>query len=326
MKSLEQLGEFGLIRQLTRGLATQDSVLQGVGDDCAVLDIEGHPWLVTCDMSVEDIHFRRTTAPPDAIGWKVAAGAISDIAAMGGTPRFVTVAIAIPRKLELSFLQSMYEGMQHVVENCGAVIVGGDTTKTHGPLTIDITVIGDTQSQPLLRSGAKAGDYLAVTGQPGCAAAGLAALEKGKDILVLKKAHLYPMPQLAQGRWFAERQGVHAMIDVSDGVMQDAGHLAECSKLGVNIETALVPLAVELEAYSQDLFYKPIEMALGGGEGYELLVALDGGEAEKIVEEFRTRFPKVPFQIIGQFVSGKVGVTLDYAPAKLQGFDHFKRG
>ncbi len=324
MSTLSSLGEFGLIRRLTQNVHPGEGVLTGIGDDCAVLRLGDRQLLVTCDASIEDVHFRRALAAPEAIGWKSAASALSDIAAMGGQPRFVLITLACPAETDLGFLEGVYRGMADAVAHCGAVIVGGDTTQSPSGLVIDVTVIGEpTGSRHLLRCGACEGDYLAVTGHPGCSAAGLLALERHIDAPSLVPAHLHPIPRIAEGQWLAEQHPVHAAIDLSDGLLQDAGHLADASGLGLDLDSRMLPLDPALTAFCAAQNVNALDLALNGGEEYELILALRPDEAAAIATAFTHRF-QVPLALIGRFTSHGSGLRMDGAPIQPLGFNHFR--
>jgi len=322
--TLRELGEFGLIKRLAAALPANDAGVTGIGDDCAIVRIGGQLLLVSCDASLENIHFSRNLAPPEAIGWKACASAFSDIAAMGGQPRFALVTLACPTDTDLAFLDRLYRGMERAAAYCGAVIVGGDTAKSPSGLLIDVMVIGEPSNERyLLRRGAQAGDALAVTGWPGRAAAGLKALETGIDAADLIEAHLHPIPRIREGQWFAERPEAHAMIDLSDGLAQDAGHLAEAAALGIDLTPDALPLAPALATYQNQLGVNALDMMLAGGEDYELAVALDAGAAPKLCESFVKQFP-IPLTVVGRFTTAWTGVRIAGKFPKATGYDHFR--
>lgn len=323
MKFVRDIGEFGLINRVARMLPGNETTVVGIGDDCAVLKIGNALTLVSCDASIEDVHFRRRLAAPEDIGWKAMASAISDIAAMGGQPHFALITLACPGDTETEFVDRLYYGFTTVARRFGAAIVGGDTTRSPSGIVMDIMVLGEPmEDRYLLRRGAQCGDVLAVTGYPGRSAAGLLALERGFPACPLIPAHLFPVPRVEEGKWFAQQPGVHAMIDLSDGLVQDAGHIAERSALGLDIDPERMPIATELEAYKEILGIDPRDMALGGGEDYELILALDPKQANKIQQAFRERFFQ-PMSIIGNFTEASLGLRLAGEPIPPKGFDHF---
>ena len=205
MNTLSDLGEFGLIERLSRMLPATPNVLENIGDDCAVLRVFDHMLLLSSDLCIEGIHFRRDLMHPEEIGWKAAAAAISDIAAMGGAPMFSLVSLACPSDTEVTFCEGLYQGLTNVFSRYGGVIAGGDISRIHGPLTIDIAVIGEArQNKCLRRKGALPGDVLAITGLPGLSAGGLHALEHGNRDPDLTQRHCWP-PPAGSGRTVALR-------------------------------------------------------------------------------------------------------------------------
>jgi len=325
MTSLRDLWEFGLIRRLTCGLPESGAVVQCVGDDCAVVRVGERLLLVSTDACVEDVHFSRRTASPADIGWKAAAAAVSDIAAMGGEARYVLVSLACPVDIPAEVLDGLYGGIREAVDACGAVIIGGDTTESLARMVLDVVVIGETaEGRYRLRRGARPGDVLAVTGYPGRSAAGLLALELGVRAPALTEAHLRPRPRLAEGRWLALREEVHALIDVSDGLAQDAAHIAEASDAGADIDPETLPVAPVLEEYRGVLGIAPRDLILAGGEDYELAMAIDGDACEDLLRDFRAAFA-TPITAVGRFTAAPKGIRIAGAVPEMSGFDHFRR-
>lgn len=320
---LRSLGEFGLIDRVRRVLRAPEVDMAGIGDDCAVLRVGDRVLLATCDAAVEDVHFSQAWATPEDIGWKCAAAAISDIAAMGGRPLFVLSTLACPPMADPDFVERLYQGMQSAVAHCATGIVGGDTVRSNQGFVVDITVIGEPMphGRYLLRSGAQAGDVLAVTGWPGRSGAGLAALQQGVEAPEAVAAHLHPLPRLAAGQWLAELAAAHALIDVSDGLAQDAGHLAADSGVGLDLWPEALPIGTGLREAAEALGLSPEPFVLGGGEDYELAVALEAGEAAALCAAFEAALG-LPLTVVGRFGAG-AGVTVGGEPLPLGGFDHF---
>lgn len=320
---LQHLGEFGLIDRFRAYVQGGQGVLQGIGDDCAVLAFGDRIVLASIDAFVEDVHFSRKFSSPEAVGHKAAMAALSDIAAMGGMARFVLVTLAIPPQTETPWLEEVYRGIGKAAEACGATVVGGDTTGNPAGLVIDVTVLGEpVEGRYLLRSGAKAGDLLAVTGRPGASAAGLHALQAGLAAPDLIHAHLWPTARIREGQWLAARPEVCAMIDLSDGLLQDAGHIAAASQCGLSIDTTQIAPPDALMSFAEDSGLSPVEWALQSGEEYELVVALDREKGREIAREFETQFG-LPLQIIGQFTDDADTIRVDGEITSLKGYDHF---
>jgi thiamine-monophosphate kinase len=324
METMGSLGEFGFIDRISRHISGGDHVLVGPGDDCAVIQSGGKVLLVTCDASLENIHFDCAQASAEEIGWKAAAGAISDIAAMGGLPQHLVVTLGAPASTPVSDLDEMYNGIRGVASPFNTVVIGGDTIRSPHGLLLDITVLGEApDGKYLLRKGAHSGDMLVVTGTPGRSAAGRLARGEGMDSPALEEAHYHPLPRVAEGQWLNQREEVHALVDVSDGVVQDAGHIACASNLGVAFTSASVaidPVLVDFciqrgESIQDYVFY--------GGEDYELAFAVAADRCETLLRDFREAFD-IPVHILGEFSDTFTGTLVDGEPPQSTGWDHFK--
>lgn len=324
METVGSIGEFGLIARIARLVPSASSVIEGIGDDCAVLRLGSHVMLVSCDLSIENVHWRRSHAPAESIGWKAAASALSDIAAMGGMPLFCLVSLACPADTEVAFIDGLYDGMLEAVALCGASIVGGDTTRSTEGIVVDVTVIGEPVGRYVTRRGALPGDMLVATGRLGLAAAGLDAIETGTAAPELVRAHYRPTPRSPEGQWLSDCPDVHAMIDISDGLVQDAGHLAETARLGVDIDPALLPIAPELTAYCAERGLNAHSFILSGGEDYELAFAVAAEHADEIVLAFRRQF-HTDINIVGTFTDAWRDVRVAGTTSGARGFDHFSR-
>ncbi|NUM56005.1 MAG: thiamine-phosphate kinase [Candidatus Hydrogenedentes bacterium] len=324
MQTLRDIGEFGLIDRLERFLPTSPLVIEGIGDDCAVLRFGDKQLLVSTDLFVENVHFRREWAAPADIGWKAAASSLSDIAAMGGAPLFCLTSLACPADTPTAFVEEMYQGLSSAMSRFSAVIVGGDTTCTESGIALDVIVIGETVGNRCLRRhGAEAGDHVVVTGHCGMSAAGLHALRHGHDVPELVLAHLRPTPRISEGQWLCRRTGVHAMIDVSDGLVQDLGHIASFSYLGINLMSETFPVPAVLSRYAWENQCKPDAFVLHGGEDYELAFTVAAAEANAVLDAFHHEF-RVETTTIGVVTDKWLGVRIDGEPIEAAGYDHFK--
>ena len=324
MLTVKELGEFGLIRRLMPILAENGpSVVKGIGDDCAVVRVGERILLVSSDLSIEHVHFRRTTLSPVDIGYKAAASSLSDIAAMGGIPLFCQVSFACPGATPVEVVESVFEGIQDAVSSAGATVVGGDTSSSPEGMIIDMTVFGEPVGERyLMRRGAHAGDLLAVTGPLGWSAAGFGALERGEDAPDLIRAHARPQPRFLEGQWLCGQSAIHAMIDISDGLAQDVGHMAKASGLGVHLLGQQAPITPLLAAFSAAHGMDALQLALSGGEDYELAFALDPVFEKDISAKFRQLFHR-NLWIVGAFTEAWEGVRLDGNPLTQTGFNHF---
>ena len=325
MASLEELGEFGFI-DLARNFAEMRSgVLESIGDDCAVIESGDRPLVVTSDLLLEDVHFRRATTTADNLGWKLASVNLSDVAAMGAQPLYAQVSVALPPNLDETYATDLMKGMHDALTEHGAVITGGDTTASAGPLVLHMTLIGAvTDTRYLTRRGARQGDVVAVTGHPGRAAAGLHIQEHGLAYNALVLALHRPRALVPEGQWLAAQDTVHAMIDVSDGVVQDVRHIATASDLAIALDSKRLPVDPMLAEFCGQTNLDPHAFILSGGEDYELAICMAAESAETISVAFESQFG-CPLTPIGRCDSGE-GVTVDGSAFERGGFDHFSGG
>jgi thiamine-monophosphate kinase len=268
--TLADAGEFGLISVLTGRFGQDAHVYVGPGDDAAVLRTPKGHVVVSTDLLVEGRHFRREWAQAADIGRKAAAANLSDINAMGGTAHSLTVGLAAPPELPAKWALDLADGIAEEAALVGASIVGGDLTRAD-EVVVAITVMGTCEVSPVLRSGAKPGDTVALAGRQGWAAAGLAVLARGfRSPRVLVEAYQRPQPPYAAGL-AAARAGATAMIDVSDGLVADAGHIAADSDVALDIERSSFELAEPMQAVGSALGVDPMQFVLGGGDDHAIL-------------------------------------------------------
>lgn len=310
------LGEFELIARLTSGLAPREDVRLGVGDDCAIMDFAGDQLLLaTCDCQVEGVHFTLQTSSPAQIGRKALAINLSDIAAMGGVPRFALVSLLIPSHLPLEIVEEMYTGLRQEAERFATAIVGGNISHagcvgSNSSLTIDITLLGSVaRDHAITRSGACPGNVLCVTGYLGDAAAGLFTLlhpehissQAARDQVCV--AHRTPQPRIAEGHILSQfgPQVITAMLDVSDGLSGDLVHLCEQSRVGARVELARLPLSPAIHTIAYETGQDPWHWALHGGEDYELLFTITQGYEQQVIEAVQTA-TGTPVTIIGSIL------------------------
>jgi len=261
-----------------------------IGDDAAVLALApGAVLVATTDLVIEDVHFRRSSASPADVGWKAMAVNLSDIAAMGAEPRWALVGLALPDSTEVDAVDALYAGMREAAAPHGVVIVGGDTSTSPGGWMICVTLLGEHAGSPRLRSGARPGDAVAVTGTLGRSAAGLALLQAptaagvGEDTRAeLTRAHLRPAARVAEGRWLGAQPGVHAMMDLSDGLATDLGHVCRESGAGARVALDLLPVAPATREAARGLGQDVLDWATGGGEDYELLLTCEPGAVDSL--------------------------------------------
>jgi thiamine-monophosphate kinase len=330
-----RLAETDLIRTIARlAGGPHPGVRVGIGDDCAVLEpSSGARLIATTDLLLEDVHFRRRYAEPADIGWKSLAVNLSDIAAMAAIPRWALVAFACPEDGRADEVQAFYEGALALASAHEVAIVGGDTCASPAGWIINVTLLGETTSAPVLRSGAHPGDVLAVTGPLGRSAAGLALLESTQtprgvaagmraDLI---GAHLRPHPRTTEGVWLGAAGGVSAMMDLSDGLAADLPRLAAASGTGARVDLARVPVDEATHACAHALGIDALAWATGGGEDYELLVACAPDSFDRLAKGL-AGLTNAQLTAIGEITAGPSvryvddqGRDVGVAP----GFEHF---
>jgi thiamine-monophosphate kinase len=287
--SVADLGEFGLIARITAGREPSPGTLLGPGDDAAVLAAADGRVVVTTDVLVEGVHFRLDWSTPHQVGRKAVAANLADVAAMGAVPTALVVGLAVPGRTPVSTVDGLVAGMWAEAGQAGAGIVGGDVVSSE-QLVVSVTALGDLQGRsPVTRSGARPGDVLGLCGRLGWSAAGLAVLRRGlhsplaqsplaRSPLAVVAAHRVPEPPYGAGPQ-AAAAGATAMIDVSDGLLADAGHLAEASGVGIDIDSAAVPVASRLVEVASALGADARHWVLTGGEDHALLASYPAGMA-----------------------------------------------
>jgi thiamine-monophosphate kinase len=304
-------GEDRLVGKITKALAFRGRprLALGVGDDAALLKPRpGRQLVLTCDWFIEGSHFLRDKHPPDSIGWKCLARAVSDVAAMGGEPRYFLLSLALPKTHTGQWLDGFLKGLARAEKRLGCELAGGDTTRTD-KILINVTVIGESSAgRAVLRSGAKPGDLIFVSGRLGEAESGLRDVRSGrthggKENLWVKK-HLYPEPRLALGRWLAGKRLATAMMDLSDGLSTDLTRLCAASGVGARIAIDKIPKA-ELPDKRGRSRFDASELALHGGDDYELLFTVHPRQAGQVPSAFQG----LPLSCIGE-VTPKPGVVL----------------
>lgn len=298
--TLADLGEFGLIAELSRRFAQGDHVLIGPGDDAAVVAVPTGRVVVSTDVLVDGRHFRRDWAEAEDVGHRVAAANLSDLNAMGGVATALTVGLAAPPDLPAAWALGLADGIAAEAALVGASVVGGDLTSAD-QVMVAVTVLGYVDGEPVRRSGARPGDVLALAGRQGWAAGGLAVLGRGfRSPRKLVNAYRRPEPPYAAGPQ-ARMAGATAMIDVSDGLVADVGHLAAASGVAVDITTGAFELAEPLQAVGAALGADPMGFILGGGDDHALAATFPAGAA----------LPE-GWTVIGTVAEGE-GVTVDGA-------------
>tara|TARA_Y100000766_G_scaffold274353_1_gene276256 strand:- start:815 stop:1741 length:927 start_codon:yes stop_codon:yes gene_type:complete len=305
------LSETELIQRLTQDLPADSSVLTGPGDDCAVLDWGGSKLLFKTDAIVEGIHFERDT-PPKTIGRKALARALSDIAAMSGTPTHALITLGVHAEMEPSLIEAVYQGLRDCAREHHVNIVGGETTSL-SQLTLSISLIGRA-SKPILRTGSAVGDAIFVSGELGGSMAG---------------HHLNFTPRLKEARWLSDQDIVHAMIDLSDGLATDLRHLLS-DQTGAELLTRALPIrrAAKERARDNPSGKTALLAALTDGEDYELLFTVSSKDAVPLLDGWKSAFPETPLHCIGK-ITDQPGIALrddkGVKPLTLHGYDHLEQ-
>ncbi len=342
--ALFNLGEFGLISRIAAGVRTHESVITGIGDDAAVTALSaGMQLLTSTDMLLEDIHFRLAWHDPYRLGRKSLAVSISDIAAMGGIPRWALLSLAIPSDLPLDFVDDFMRGFLAMASENRVVLIGGDTCSSRAGLIISVTIMGEQLPDRIVRrSGALPDDDIWVTGTLGDAALGLKLVElevggvvksppfqgegqggDGVDFLINRL--LDPNPRVAAALTLAETKLVTAMIDVSDGVLADYGHIAEQSGVGGCIFLEDIPLSGDFRRHTAGLPAVPYQLALSGGEDYELCFTSHRSNRKKIIDCMKKCGIEVTRIGIVASLPGVTVVKPDGSKycVQVEGFNHF---
>lgn len=327
----ERLGpgaEFDRIRALLRAAgadrADGEEAL-GPGDDAAVLDVPpGEKVVAGTDLVVEEIHFRRAWVGWETVGWRAATAALSDLAAMAARPLGLLLSAAFPPELDRGVLEEIGAGLGRCLEAHGGELLGGDLSRSPGPVVLDVVGLGAAE-RPVERSGARQGDELWVTGELGASSVAVGSWSRNLEPEpAARRAYRRPRPRIEEARWLAARADVRAMIDLSDGLAGDASHLAAASGLRAQILKERVPLAGILEEWSDR--EAALGHAVGGGEDFELLMAVAPGAIEELADRFRRTFD-VGLTRVGRLEAGEgvgwLGADGSASGPPGRGFDHF---
>ena len=337
--SISELGEFGLIERITKGIQLKNtSTVKGVGDDAAILDYKEKQVIVSSDLLTEGVHFNLMYVPLKHLGYKSVIVNLSDVYAMNAIPKQITVNIALSGKFSVEAVDELYSGIHLACEKYGVDLVGGDTTSSLTGLTISITVLGEVEKDAAtLRSGAKPNDLLCVTGDLGGAYMGLQLLERENEVF---KVNPKMQPQMEGYDYILERQlkpearmdivaafqkmGIKptSMIDISDGLSSEIMHLCKNSNVGCNLYEDKIPMDAQTQKMAEELNINPLVASLNGGEDYELLFTISMDDYEKIKTD-------PDFTIIGHMTEASEGTNLITAAGsaialEAQGWNHGK--
>lgn len=338
------LSEFALIRSLRRRFGrTGPSVVRGIGEDAAIIRMPtGSRLLLTTDLLAEGVHFDLATTTLEDVGYRAAVANLSDIAAMGGVPRYLLVSLAIPPKRTAAEIDRLYRGIMQACRGYGVQLVGGDTSASRDGLFINITLTGAARPDRVLtRAGARAGDLIYVTGTLGDSQAGLDLLRAGDRAPAslldtaadqvrrfLIRRHLRPSARVREGRLLAERRLASAAIDLSDGLSGDLAHLCEESRVGAELDPRAIPVSSACRSYADARRLNPVDVALSGGEDYELLFTVPPANRRKVEAlAHRARFR---VSCIGLITARRSGIRVkrddgSWQPLTVTSYVHFHR-
>jgi len=301
---IKDIGEFELIKRISKKIKTDSSVIKGIGDDAAVIEWgKGKVLLFASDMIIDGVHFRTGGSTPYGIGRKALGVNISDIAAMGGVPRHASISLGLPKGYGLKFVDGIYSGITSMARKFGVNITGGDTNLSDG-LTIDVAMIGQAaKKEVVLRSGARPGDVVITTGKLGGS---------------IKGRHLTFTPRVKESRFLVENFKINAMIDISDGLSSDMIRVCEASRVGVRIYESRIPVSKDAGS---------LKNALGDGEDFELLFTVSGDIFTEVLRRFKKNF-KTPIAPIGEVTKKSCGMKMIGEDGKTvflkeSGFRHF---
>lgn len=330
-----ELGERELIKKIALIVAPDglEEGTVGIGDDAAVTPLaSGQRLVTTTDMLVEGIHFLAGADSAAGLGHKALAVNLSDLAAMGASARYAFVSLALPGSTDVEFVLDFYRGMKETADRYGVRVMGGDTVGSPGPLVIGVTVQGEVRDGgAMLRSGARPGDFLCVTGRLGASAAGLLLLLQNQECPEKERrqalsAHLRPVPRLAEGEFLSATGAVTAAVDLSDGLLKDLFEICEQSGCGALLYEKDIPVHPAALCVATLQGSAPLDLALSGGEDYELLFAVAPERFAGLVRDYAARFQN-PLYRIGEITSGDeiLMVTRSGKKEKIifKGFKHF---
>ena len=327
---LGELGEFGLIDTIRAQVGAAPGVHRGIGDDAAELELPpGHRLLTSTDLLLEAVHFDFKWISPYDLGRKAVAVNLSDIAAMGGTPRFLYIGLACPGEVEVARLEGFVAGVLDEAGAYGVTLAGGDTCRSPGSWIVSVTIEGTVPAgESVGRAGAGPGDVILVSGTLGDSALALSFWQRGEiPAPCLAERHCRPTPRLALGRGLAEARLATAMIDLSDGLAADLQHILQASGVGAEVRAATLPLSPAFQGHLVD---RPelLDLALGGGEDYELLCTVPAGRVAA-AQALGARLG-VPLTQVGTITAPGTGLLLRgddgrQRPLRVRGYDHFCR-
>ena len=329
MHTVSDLGEHELIARVTARLAMPAWVVVGPGDDGAVIEPErGALDVLTTDAQVEGVHFDHRFMPPDAIGHRALAVNLSDLAAMGAAPRAVLLSLVLPDALDAAVVDGMLDGLLALASAHNAVVVGGNISRTPGPMMVDVTAVGSVRPRRLLtRAGARPGDGVYVTGTIGDASVGLQSLQtaRGPAPRACQERYLRPQPRVRAGMLLGRNRAASACMDTSDGLADAVRKVAEASQVGIALDASALSIGDEVRRWHEEQGRNVIDTAIGGGDDYELLFTVRPAHSGRL-RDVRQRLGGLPVTQIGVVTKQRrLSIRTEAGERPLpEGFDHFR--
>jgi thiamine-monophosphate kinase len=338
-RTVSELGERALIQRIAARLDAPSWVVIGVGDDAAVVKPErGALEVLTTDVQVEGVHFDRRFVPPEAIGHRALAVNLSDLAAMGAKPRAGLLSLVLPEALEVAVVDGILDGLLALARTHGIAVVGGNISRSPGPLLVDVTATGTVRPRRVLtRSGARPGDSVFVTGTVGDAFVGLQSLqtaqpsaarpegERQEALMAPQERYLRPEPRVRAGMLLGRNRAASACMDLSDGLADGVRQIAEASGVGISLDAAALPITPCVRRWHEEQGRDPVAAALGGGDDYELLFTVRPAHRGRL-QNVRRNLGNLPITKIGVVTKSRrlLVRTSDVEGELPEGFDHFR--
>ena len=327
--TVSEFGERALIARITSRLAMPTWVVVGPGDDAAVVAPErGALDVFTIDAHVDGVHFDRRFVPPDAIGHRALTVNLSDLAAMGATPRAILLSLVLPDALEVTVVDGMLDGLLTLAAVHNVSVVGGNISRTPGPMVVDITAIGSVKPRRVMvRTEARPGDVVYVTGAIGDGSVGLHSLQtpRGPAPLVCQERYLRPQPRVRAGMLLGRNRAASACMDTSDGLADAVRQIAEASKVGITLDARALPISDEVRRWHDSHGGSALDAAVGGGDDYELLFTVRPAHRGRL-RSVRRHLGDLPITKIGMVTKGReLSIRTDSGERSLpEGFEHFR--
>jgi thiamine-monophosphate kinase len=326
-QTVADCGEHALIARIRQRVSTAPWVVVGPGDDAAAIEpVRGALEVLTTDAQVEGVHFDRRFVSPDAIGHRALAVNLSDLAAMGARPRAALLSMALPPSLEIAAFDQIVDGLLGLATRYGVILIGGNITRTTGPMVLDVTLTGTVHRRKILtRGGARPGDDVYVTGTLGDAAAGLLRLQEDHAAVDDAARYLRPDPRIRAGLLLGRSRAATSCMDLSDGLADGVRQIAQASSVGITLDAAALPITAELKAWLSRQNRNPIDLALQGGDDFELIFTAKPKQAGRL-RAVRRLLSDLPITRIGVVTRApRLLIKDEHGTRELpEGYEHFR--